>query len=353
MTRLLAILILLALALTVSAEVIDLPPAQRQFNDSGVDCVHCAVANLLRIAGRDKEADEFWSRFGRTGNDNPRGLAAKLDSMGIEYWQGRGSKEIILQAVRDGRGAAVGLRGDHMLNVVGGDDENIVLMGNMNVDRNKTQPWPEFLREFDGWTVILTASPAKPSAAQSTVKPTDFPYCCVCDIKCGSSGGSGTLIAINPKNKTGIVASCAHVCERSSVTLHFPDGYKCSGTVLGRDSGLDLAAVSLPIKDGMVTPRGIRAARKSDETVLAVGFPYYCEPGVPHWTQGKYLGYDESNVHFKARPFIHSGFSGGMLISMDGYYLGSTNGYGNSYSYAASGESMIRFLSRWVKVEAE
>lgn len=339
------------------ADLIDLPPEQRQHNDSGVDCVHCAITNLLRIAGRHQEADEFWKRFGRTGTDDPSGLARKLDSMGIGYWQGKGSKEILLQAVKDGRGAAVGLNGNHMVNVVGGDDETVVLMGNMNIDRNKTQTWPEFLREFDGWTVILTgdrkpSKPAESPQAESKVKPTDWPYCCVADIQCGNSGGSATLVGIN--GTIGIAATAAHVVENGdSVSLRFPDGYKCKGSVIGRDTKRDLAAIRLTVKEGMVTPRGIRAARESDKTVLAVGFPFYSEAGIPHWTTGPYLNYSGFDVHFKARPYIHSGFSGGMLISMDGYYLGSTNGYGDDYSYAASGEAMTRFLSRWVKVEEQ
>lgn len=188
--------------------------------------------------------------------------------------------------------------------------------------------------------------------AEAGTKPTDWPYCCVADIQCGNAGGSGTLIGV--ANTIGIVATAAHVVEGGNrVSIRFPDGYKCQGAVIGRDSQLDLAAIRLPVKSGMRTTRGIRAADARDKTVLAVGYPFYCQPGIPHWTKGAYLGYSDSDVHFAAHPFLHSGFSGGMLIGTDGYYLGSTNGYGDDYSYAASGKAMVRFFSRWVKVEAK
>jgi S1-C subfamily serine protease len=189
-------------------------------------------------------------------------------------------------------------------------------------------------------------------AVEAGTQPTDWPYCCVADIQCGNAGGSGTLIGVS--KTIGIVATAAHVVEAGNrVSLRFPDGYKCQGSVVARDTRLDLAAIRLPVKPGMQTTRGIRAATSSDKIVLAVGYPFYCEPGIPHWTKGKNLGYDGTDIHFAAHPFIHSGFSGGMLIGTDGYYLGSTNGYGDDYSYAAAGQSMVRFFSRWVKVEAK
>jgi hypothetical protein len=144
--------------------LIDLDPKYRQFNDSGSDCVHCSIANLLRINGQWKLADEFWQRYGHTGADTAQGLAPKLDSMGIRYQQTtRADKQFITDVITSGRGVAVGVHGQHMLNVVGCDDQTVTLMGNMNgVGQNKTEPWSEFLAEFDGWAVvILSGSPPK------------------------------------------------------------------------------------------------------------------------------------------------------------------------------------------------
>jgi S1-C subfamily serine protease len=182
------------------------------------------------------------------------------------------------------------------------------------------------------------------------VEPTDWPYSAVCEITAGTAGGSGTLVAVNKTKLTGVVITCAHIFEGSRTPhLTFPSGYKCKGQLLAADHRHDLAAVRIPIKADMQTPRRIRAATKDDGVVLAVGYPWYGD-GL-HWTQGKVLGYSGTDVHFAARPFIHSGFSGGSLFASNGDYLGPTNGYGEQYSYAASGQNLVKFVSRFCKVE--
>ncbi len=147
--------------------LIQLDPKYRQHNDSGMDCVHCSVVNLLRINGLWKEADQFWQRYGQSGPDNPPGLAAKLKSMGLHYQMTtRPSKQFIIDAIKSGRGVAVGLRGNggngHVLNAVGCDDKSIVLMGNQVMDRNQTESWSEFMQKHDGWAFVITSgSPPK------------------------------------------------------------------------------------------------------------------------------------------------------------------------------------------------
>lgn len=207
------------------------------------------------------------------------------------------------------------------------------------------------MRKFFGGIVLAVLLCGLLNAQDRTepvVKPTDWPWCAVCDVACGNAGGSATLIGI--AGKRGIAATAAHVVEQgNTVRLTFPGGYKCTGRVVGRNSQLDLAAIDLPIQEGMSTPRGVRAAKPSDKMLLAIGYPYYCK-GCPHFTKGRNLGYTGTDIHFEAHPYIHSGFSGGCLLSEDGYYVGATNGYGEGYSYAASGQSMVRFFSKWVKV---
>lgn len=197
--------------------------------------------------------------------------------------------------------------------------------------------------------LLLLVSPLfADERTEPVAKPTDWPYCCVCDIQCGNAGGSATLLGV--VGKRGIAGTAAHVVEQgNTVRLTFPCGYSCTGRVVGRNNQLDLAAIDLPIQPGMNTPRGVRAAKSTDKMLLAIGYPYYCK-GCPHFTKGLNLGYEGTDVHFDAHPFIHSGFSGGCLLSEDGWYLGSTNGYGTNYCYAAGGPAMVRFFSRWVKV---
>lgn len=178
-----------------------------------------------------------------------------------------------------------------------------------------------------------------------------LPYASVAEVQCGSAGGSATLVGI--KGDTGLAITAAHVVEGGSrVSLKFPNGYNCRGTILGRNERLDLAAIELPVVEGLRTPPRVRAAKESDGVLLAVGYPYYSK-GEPHFTRGKYLGYSGTDVHFAAKPSLHSGFSGGALFAPDGSYLGSTNGYGESYSYAASGPAMVQFVGRWLKVDKQ
>lgn len=203
------------------------------------------------------------------------------------------------------------------------------------------------------WTLRWVAVPVQPQRTKTAdtepVKATDWPFASVADIKCGDAGGSACLVALFSGGKEGLCISAAHVCENSTkAQLTFPDGYTCTGRVIALDQQNDLAAIRIPVKEGMTTPRCVRAAKLSDGVVTAVGYPFYSE-GESHWTQGKVIGYSNSDVKFSARPFVHSGFSGGALFSEDGAYLGSTNGYGTDYSYAASGPALEKFCKRWMK----
>lgn len=182
------------------------------------------------------------------------------------------------------------------------------------------------------------------------VTPTEWPYSVVCSISAGDAGGSGTLIGITQDGK-GIIATAAHVVEGTrAIRATFPDGYKANGTVIDRNENLDLAACVILVKPGMQTPRGLRANVREGELVTAYGYPYYSR-NLEHWTQGKVEDVSEDTIKFLAKPYIHSGFSGGCLLDKDGYYLGSTNGYGKGYCYAAGGPEMVRFFSKWVKVQ--
>ncbi len=201
--------------------------------------------------------------------------------------------------------------------------------------------------------LLLWASAAHGADTPRSVEPTDYPYCCVAEVQCGDAGGSATLVGV--QGNRGLAITAAHVVEGGSrVSLRFPNGYKCKGSVLGRNPSLDLAAIELPAVKGLRTVYRVRPAKSSDGVLLAVGYPYYERgEGRPHYTTGPYLGYANSDVEFRARPSLHSGFSGGGLFAPDGSYLGSTNGYGDSYSYAASGQAMVNFVGRWLKVERE
>lgn len=155
---------------------------------------------------------------------------------------------------------------------------------------------------------------------------------------------------IGRKGDTGLIISCDHVFDggvRQPYVI-FNNGYKAPATVVGRDRQLDLSAMIIRAPAGIGTPKGVRAARPDDKVFMAVGFPWYSQGG-QNYTIGAYLGYSGFDVQFNARPYVHSGFSGGALITQEGYFVGVVCGYGQGYSYASSGDGMVRFIDRWME----
>lgn len=177
-----------------------------------------------------------------------------------------------------------------------------------------------------------------------------WPYDSVGELQNGSAGGSATLVGV--QDGRGLCLSCWHVFEQgvTSPFIRFGDKkYKCR--VLALDQRDDLSALEISAPPGIQTARCVRAARASDGELVAVGYPFYARGDLPNWTRGKFLRYSGSDVEFDAHPFLHSGFSGGALFAPDGSYVGSTNGYGLGYSYAASGPALEKFASRFMKLE--
>ena len=89
---------------------------------------------------------------------------------------------------------------------------------------------------------------------------------------------------------------------------------------------------------------------KDDKEAIAAGFPWYGE-GVMHWTRGKITGRSATGIYFKARPFVHSGYSGGCLFGVDGALIGVVCGYNDSDSYAPGGKAMFDFLDKYMELE--
>lgn len=181
-----------------------------------------------------------------------------------------------------------------------------------------------------------------------------YPYDCCGELFNGNCGGSATLVGVWKDEGKGLCISCGHCFDDGIQRPYIRFGEKkYPAKVLAVNQRLDLSALLIDRPEGVATVRRVRAAKSSDGILMAVGYPWYARDGRPHYTTGKYLGYSGTDVHFAAKPYLHSGFSGGGLFAPDGSYLGSTNGYGEGYSYAASGPAMVKFVSRWLKVEGQ
>jgi hypothetical protein len=130
---------------------------QRTYNRTGVQCVWCSLATLAKYQGHALAAQRLTDRY--QSQAGPAEVRTVLDGLGIRYrMQAPGHKDA--QVLKDacGRrwGAAVGLRGTHMINVVHYAGGQVGTLD--NCDRTlsvRMQAERDFLAAWDGWAVVL------------------------------------------------------------------------------------------------------------------------------------------------------------------------------------------------------
>ncbi|MCB9759517.1 MAG: trypsin-like peptidase domain-containing protein [Alphaproteobacteria bacterium] len=139
-----------------------------------------------------------------------------------------------------------------------------------------------------------------------------------------SSQGSGVII--DPK---GVVLTNAHVVVRANaITVHTADGRSFPAEVVGMDTDLDLAVLSLKDASGLTAiPIGSSADLMLGESVIAIGNPYglgqTVSTGVVSTTArdleispGVYQSYVQTDAA------INPGNSGGALVNLNGELIG-------------------------------
>ena len=83
--------------------------------------------------------------------------------------------------------------------------------------------------------------------------------------------GSGSGVVIR---RDGMILTNAHVVGTArSVQVGLADGRKVTGTVLGRDAGLDVAVVRIPVSDAPVAPLGNSDQLQVGQLAIAIGNP--------------------------------------------------------------------------------
>jgi hypothetical protein len=152
-----------------SLRLIDIPPRWRKQNwigDRGQgSCVHAALVHLWHWQGRHEWA-EWWAA--RHGNgETAEGLAAKLETAGVQFAETRSGDEAFLDwAIRTRRGAAVVVQsGSHMVNLVGLDHRHAHILDSNAPERVEAWPRDKFLRDWKqsgGWAVTPVGPPAAP-----------------------------------------------------------------------------------------------------------------------------------------------------------------------------------------------
>jgi len=133
--------------------------------------------------------------------------------------------------------------------------------------------------------------------------------------------GSGAVI-----RRDGMILTNAHVVGTArTVQVGLADGRKVVGTVLGRDAGLDVAVVRIPIADAPVAPLGNSDLLQVGQLAIAVGNPLGLERTVTTGVisavnrPGRTLG---GETFIQTDAAISPGNSGGPLVDSRGNVVG-------------------------------
>lgn len=133
--------------------------------------------------------------------------------------------------------------------------------------------------------------------------------------------GSGAVI-----RRDGMILTNAHVVgAANTVQVGLADGRKVTGTVLGRDPGLDVAVVRIPVNDAPVAPLGNSDQLQVGQLAIAVGNPLGLERTVTTGVisavnrPGRTLG---GETFIQTDAAISPGNSGGPLVDSRGNVIG-------------------------------
>ncbi len=135
--------------------------------------------------------------------------------------------------------------------------------------------------------------------------------------------GSGSGVVIR---RDGMILTNAHVVSNArSVQVGLADGRKVTGTVLGRDAGLDVAVVRIPVNDAPVAPLGNSDQLQVGQLAIAIGNPLGLERTVTTGVisavnrPGRTLG---GETFIQTDAAISPGNSGGPLVDSRGNVIG-------------------------------
>ena len=133
--------------------------------------------------------------------------------------------------------------------------------------------------------------------------------------------GSGAVI-----RRDGMILTNAHVVGSArTVQVGLADGRRVEGTVLGRDAGLDVAVVRIPVNDAPVAPLGNSDRLQVGQLAIAVGNPLGLERTVTTGVisalnrPGRALG---GETFIQTDAAISPGNSGGPLVDSRGAVIG-------------------------------
>jgi len=143
------------------------------------------------------------------------------------------------------------------------------------------------------------------------------------------SGGSGVIVDA----ERGLIATNNHVVRdavKIEVGLH--DGRETSATLIGIDSGTDVALIKIDLKDLTSVPFGNSSQLRVGDFVVAIGNPFGLEgsatAGIVSGLKRSGIGYDIYESFIQVDAAVNPGNSGGALVNLDGELIGINTAVG-------------------------
>lgn len=197
-----------------------------------------------------------------------------------------------------------------------------------------------------------TPTPRPPSTAAELVERVEDSV-----VRIMVGGGTGSGFIFDTDGTTAFVVTAHHVVEdESSIDVHTNDFGRYKATVLGSDSDMDVAVISICCSEDFVTaswtPGGLPEVGTE---VVFIGYSR-ASSNKPTATVGNVTGTqyflaEAAHVIWHDAP-LNPGNSGGPLFAMDGTVLGINRGESNANPGifgAMAYQSFSEFLSGWTE----
>lgn len=172
----------------------------------------------------------------------------------------------------------------------------------------------------------------------------EHPYDSACQVRVGSSGGTGTLIGL--KDGKALVLTVKHVAERKGQRAVCNWGsQKMSGQVVAVHRKADIALLVVDAPEG-IKPVAVAKAVPENAPFVMAGFPGY-DRNTLRWQQGNFEDEDYSYLVITCRP--EEGMSGGPTFDKYGRVVGAVSAYSKTSGYAGDGDALVELLDAYLE----
>lgn len=143
------------------------------------------------------------------------------------------------------------------------------------------------------------------------------------------SGGSGVIV----NAELGLIATNHHVVRDAvQIEVGLQDGREAPATLIGVDSGTDVALIRIDLPDLTPMPFGDSSQLRVGDFVIAIGNPFGLEgsasAGIVSGLKRTGIGYDIYESFIQVDAAVNPGNSGGALINLDGELVGINTAVG-------------------------